>query len=109
MGYLKKKQMEIENHLSGSESLPAINGGFLYVYVQEKNVAIASIPSPNLLAETASKSTVINFDDFTDDEGNEYTISVASSSYGVDWELIKYPEDEEILKSVTYEVKYNEY
>ena len=97
------------NNLESSESLPAIDGGYLYIYKGKELLAIVSIPRPNLLAERSRDSIVENDDYFTDEDGNEYSITIQSSMYGIDWFLTKYPDDENIISQLRYEVKYNEY
>jgi hypothetical protein len=109
MGSLKKKMMEYENVLNGSESLPPINGAYLYVYKGDKLLGIVSIPSPNLMAENYRDSVVTNYEELVDEEGNEYEVEVISSNAGIDWEFVKYPDDENILKQLKVEVKYNEF
>ncbi|CAN2049205.1 conserved hypothetical protein [Candidatus Magnetomoraceae bacterium gMMP-13] len=109
MGYFKQKQIELEEHLSGANAEIALNGGYLYIYKDDKLLHIASIPSPNLLADNFSQSVVENNEDFNDDNGNEFTIDILSSKVGVDWNLTSYPDDENIIKNIQYKVKLNEY
>jgi len=109
MGILKNKMMEYEGVLYGSESLPALNGAYLYIYRGDKLLGIVSIPSPNLMAENYRDSVVTNYEELVDEDGNEYEIEVISSNVGIDWEFVKYPEDENILKQLRVEVKYNEF
>jgi len=104
---LQKKQLK--QYLEGSDSQPALNGGYLYIYLNDELLTIASIPSPNLMVENSSQSTVENYDEFQDKDGNDYLITVFSSMYGIDWSLDTYSDDEDIIKKIRYEVKHNEY
>jgi len=53
---------------------------------------------------------VSNFDEeFTDKYDNNYAISIFSSIYDIYWELNEYPDDDTIINSIHYEVKYNEH
>ncbi|OIP53998.1 MAG: hypothetical protein AUK54_07370 [Helicobacteraceae bacterium CG2_30_36_10] len=107
MTAIEKKQLK--SYLEGSDSQPALNGGYLYIYLNNNLLTIVSIPSPNLMADNSSQSTVENDDEFQDKDGNDYSIIVLSSMYGIDWRLDTYPEDENIIKKISYEVKRNEY
>jgi len=107
MTAIEKKQLK--SYLEGSDSQPALNGGYLYIYLDNNLLTIVSIPSPNLMADNSSQSTVENDDEFQDKDGNDYSIIVFSSMYGIDWSLDTYPEDENIIKKISYEVKRNEY
>ncbi|MCD6186230.1 MAG: hypothetical protein J7K84_10700 [Deltaproteobacteria bacterium] len=109
MGYLKQKQIDLEKYLSGTDALPALNGGYLYIYKNKKLLHIASIPSPNLLGDNYRQSLVENDEYFSDEDGNEFTIDILSSNVGVDWHLTFYPDDENIIKSIRYKVKQNEF
>jgi hypothetical protein len=109
MGQIKQKFLEMEEKLSGSEPSPAIEGGYLYIYKGDELLGIVSIPSPNLLAENYRDSMVVYDDIVTDSEGNEYSVEVTSSLYGIDWRIYEYPDDKDILNQIRVEVKYNEY
>lgn len=109
MGYIKQKQIELEQHLSGADPLPALNGGYIYIYENEKLLHIASVPSPNLLGDNYRQSVVENDEYFSDDNGNKFTIDILSSKVGVDWQLTSYPDDENLIKSIRYKVKHNEF
>jgi len=100
---------QLESYLVGSDSQPALNGGYLYIYLNDELLTIVSVPSPNLMAENSSQSTVENCDEFQDKNGNDYSIVVFSSMYGIDWSLDTYPDDENIIRKIRYEVKHNEY
>ena len=109
MGRLKQKYLEKESHLQGSSGEPAIDGGYLYIYLNNDLLFIAGIPSPNLMAEKPSDSLVENYEEFTDKYDNNYAISIFSSIYDIYWELNEYPDDDNIINSIRYEVKYNEH
>ena len=109
MGIVKEMNMKYENILNGNESLPPINGAYLYVYKGDKLLGIVGVPSPNLMAENYRDSIVENSDVLVDEEGNEYEIEVISSNYGIDWNFINYPDDKKILDNLRVEVKYNEF
>jgi hypothetical protein len=109
MGIIKNKMMEYKGILYGNESLPPINGAYLYVYKGNKLLGIVAIPSPNLMAENYRDSIVTNYEELVDEDGNKYEIEVFSSNVGIDWEFVKYPDDENILKQLKIKVKYNEF
>lgn len=87
----------------------ALGGGYLYIYSGNTLLHIASIPSPNLLGGSNRDTEVENHDEFTDEKGNTYIISIFSSAAGIYWELEKYPQEQKVLKQLRYEVKLNEY
>ena len=97
------------DYLSGSYPLPAVSGGYLYVSFDNELLRIVSIPSPNLMADNNELSKVENEDEFTDNAGNDYSILIVSSKYGVDWRLVTRINDLEMLKKFHYKVKLNEY
>jgi hypothetical protein len=109
MGNIKQKQKELEEHLSGTDILPALNGGYLYIYENEKLLHIASIPSPYLLGDNYRQSVVENDEYFCDDNGNEFAIDILSSNVSIEWYLTSYPDDENIIKSIRYKVRKNEF
>ena len=96
-------------YLEGSVGSVASNGGYLYIYKGNSLLHIAGIPSPNLLGERKQDTEVDNIGEFVDLEGNNYRIAIYSSVYGVEWYLEEYPEDEETLQQLHYEVQLNEY
>jgi hypothetical protein len=108
MGIVKKRMSELSEHLHGSDGRVALDGGYLYIYLHGSLIHIAGIPSPYLLAERTSDSTVENFDEFTDDEGHEFGIAIYSSIAGIEWSLDHYPDDEKLIVGLTYEVKLND-
>jgi|GEM_PF-1267787 len=108
MGLAKRIGLEIKEHIEGFDGSVALSGGYLYIYLADDLIHIASIPSPNLLAERSLDSVVENQDDFQDGFGNEYSIAIFSSITGVQWYLERYPDDDNILMSLHYRVKLNE-
>ncbi len=108
MGLAKQRMMELSEHLEGSDGQVALGGGYLYIYKNDKLIHIASIPSPNLLADHSSDSIVDNVDEFEDESGNQFEIAIYSSMTGIEWYLEKYPEDEELLMGMHYEIRLNE-
>ncbi len=99
----------IKPYLEGSVGSVASNGGYLYIYKGDTLLHIAGIPSPNLLGERRQDTEVDNIGEFIDSEGNNYRIVIYSSAYGIEWFLEEYPEDEETLHQLHYEVQLNEY
>jgi len=71
-------------------------------------VHIAGIPSPYLRADRSSDSTVENTDEFIDEQGHEFATAIYSSISGIEWDLYIYPDDENLIGGLTYEVKLNE-
>ncbi|MEI6269941.1 MAG: hypothetical protein WCP01_13760 [Methylococcaceae bacterium] len=108
MGLAKRIGLEIKEHIEGSDGNVALGGGYLYIYLADDLIHIASIPSPNLLAERPLDSVVENQDDFLDGFGNGYSIAIFSSITGIQWYLERYPNDDNILMRLHYRVKLNE-
>ena len=108
MGLAKNQQLELAEHIEGNVGDVALGGGYLYIYQADALLHIASIPSPNLLAERSSDSVVENVDEFEDTLGNQYLISIASSISGIYWRLEERPDDESLLMQLHYEIKLNE-
>ncbi len=102
-----------EDYLRGSDSLPAVNGGYITVYLEDAELYIASVPSFNLMAEKHRDSVVENTEEFMDKDENEYVINIWSSNVGVDWDLEIYPKDEKarfaLLKRIRIEYESNPY
>ena len=44
-----------QDYLRGSDSLPAVNGGYITVYLEDAELYIASVPSFNLMTEKTSR------------------------------------------------------
>ncbi|QEA40067.1 hypothetical protein FGL86_13930 [Pistricoccus aurantiacus] len=108
MAMAKSAGNEFADHLEGSDNRVALSGGYLYIYRGERLLHIASIPSPNLLAEYSADSTVENVDSFTDEEGNAYTIVIHSMKTGVMWSLDQHPVNLEVIKELHYAVRLND-
>lgn len=108
MGIVKKKMSELSEHLQGTDGRVALAGGYLYIYLHGALIHIAGIPSPYLLADRSSDSMVENADEFTDKEGHEFEIVIYSSISGIEWELYSYPDDENLILGLAYEVKLND-
>jgi len=108
MGLAKQHGLEINEHIEGTNGNVALNGGYLYIYLADDLIHIASIPSPNFLAERSFDSAVENQDDFQDEFGNEYSIAIFSSITGINWYLEQYPDDVTTLMQLHYVVKLNE-
>lgn len=55
MGQVKEIMMALSEHLEGKDANVALAGGYLYIYLDDTLLHIASIPSPNLLADRSSE------------------------------------------------------
>ena len=108
MGLAKRFGLAINEHIEGADDNVALNGGYLYIYLADDLVHIASIPSPNFLAERSVDSVIENPDDFHDKLENEYSIVIFSSINGIHWYLAQYPDDDTTLMQLHYVVKLNE-
>lgn len=104
----KKKTTQLSRYLQGADGRVALDGGYLYIYLHGALVHIAGIPSPYLLADRSSDSTVENADEFTDAEGHEFEIAIYSSITGIEWDVYTYPDDESLICGLKYEVKFND-
>jgi len=108
MGQVKQALIELSEHLEGNIGNVALNGGYLYIYIDDKLIHIASIPSPNVLADRSSDSVVENIDQFEDESGNEFVIAIYSSITGIEWYLNEYPDNTDLLMRMRYDVSINE-
>ncbi len=108
MGQTKQVSIDLSEHLKGSVASVALAGGYLYIYLDDALIHIASIPSPNLLADRSSDSVVENVDQFEDDNGNDFVIAIYSSMTGIEWHLEDYPDDMDLLMRLRYDVRLNE-
>jgi len=108
MGIVRKKFTELAEHLQGADGRVALEGGYLYIYLHGDLLHIAGIPSPYLLADRSSDSTVENTDEFIDEKGHKFAIAIYSSIGGIEWDLYTYPDDDNLIGGLTYEVKLNE-
>jgi hypothetical protein len=86
---LAEVRVDLSEHLEGSDSFVALGGGYLYIFLDDRLPHIASIPSPNLLADRTSDSVVENVDHFEDGNGHGFVISIDSSLSGISWRLLK--------------------
>ena len=73
--------------IEGNDSMPPLSGGYLIILLDNKEVHVVSVPSPNIFADRHRDSVSENHDEFEDSDGNEFSISVWSSNVGVDWQL----------------------
>ncbi len=112
MSHIKHHLLD-EESLRGSDSMPAVNGGYLTVYSEDAELHIASVPSFNLMAEKHRDSMVENTEEFIDKNGNEYVINIYSSNVGVDWDLEVYPKDDKdrlaLVRKIRIEYESNPY
>lgn len=108
MGIVKQKKLYLSEHLEGRDGRVALDGGYLYIYLDGKLIHIAGIPSLYHLAERTSDSSVENTDDFVDDNGNNFEVVIYSSLAGIEWAMQTHPDDETIFQNLSYEVKLNE-
>jgi hypothetical protein len=104
---VKKRVSDLAGHLQGLDSRVALGGGYLYIYLHGALIHIAGIPSPYLLAERSSDTTVENRDEFSDADGHLFGIAIYSSITGIEWSLVHYPDDDQLILGLTYEVKLN--
>ena len=64
MGQVKERKIALSEHVEGSDSSLALAGGYLYIYLGDTLLHIASIPSPYRLADRSTDSVVENVDEF---------------------------------------------
>ncbi|MDM8517628.1 hypothetical protein QUF76_15635 [Desulfobacterales bacterium HSG16] len=96
-----------ENNLRGCDSMPAVNGGYITVYLEDVELHIASVPSFNIMAEKHRDSVVENSEEFTDKNGNEYEINIQSSNIGVYWNLKIFSKDDGNRMALIKNIKIN--
>ena len=78
-----------------------IDGGTLTIYFNNKELHKTSISAPYLGGEKNADTTIINEDNFYDEFGNSYTISIYSSMYNLSYSIELYDtENEEKSKIV---------
>ena len=82
------------------ESLgPLIDGGILTIYFNDEELHQVSVSAPNLGGEKNADSTVSDEDEFYDEFGNSYEISIHSSMYDLYYTIeLSHIEDEEKAK-----------
>ena len=108
MVIVKKRFTALPEHLQGADGRVALKGGYLSIYRHGNLLHIAGIPSPYLLADRSSDSTVQNTDEFIDEQGHQFGIAIYSSISGIEWDLYTYPDDDNLIGGLTYEVNLNE-
>lgn len=82
------------------ESLgPLIDGGILTIYFNNEELHKVSVSAPYLGGEKNSESTITDEDEFYDEFGNSYEISIYSSMYDLYYTIeLSHAEDEEKAK-----------
>ena len=73
--------------IEGNDCMPPLSGGYLIILLDDKEIHVVSVPSPNVFADRHRDSISENHDEFEDTDGNGFSISVWSSNVGVDWQL----------------------
>jgi len=96
--------------IEGSDSLPSVSGGYLYISLDGEELATVSVPSP-AFEDRYRDSVVENDDAFEDEEGNQYDVSIFSSNVGVDWVITvsNNLSDSNIKDRIQVEYQANEY
>ena len=95
--------------IEGNHSMPALKGGYLIIKVAEKELCVVSVPSLNLGADNYKERVNENSDYIEDENGNTFNISVSSSNFGVDWDLIIATENDKLKELVDVEYQSSEY
>jgi hypothetical protein len=98
--------------ISGTVPSPALSGGYISVMKDGEEIHIVSVPSFVFGADRYRDSTSQNEDEFEDDEGNEFFISIVSSNVGVDWELslsARNGNDKDLVSRIKIDYQSNEY
>lgn len=80
---------------------PSLLGGYLLFKIDNQEVHIASVPSPNVYADRYQDSVVDNHDDFFDAYGNQYNVDIYSSNMGVDWSIKVIPVSQKMSSQTT--------
>ncbi|MCW7551089.1 hypothetical protein NX722_00110 [Endozoicomonas gorgoniicola] len=73
--------------IEGNDCMPPLSGGYLIILLDNKEIHVVSVPSPNIFADRHRDSISENHDEFEDPDGNGFAISVWSSNIGVEWQL----------------------
>ncbi|MDY4370126.1 hypothetical protein SNR26_20700 [Pectobacterium brasiliense] len=95
--------------IEGNDCLPSVSGGYLVITIDGEEIATVGVPSP-AFEDRYRDSLVENDDEFTDEEGNTYSISVYSSNVGVEWVVTVDSEDTDSIKDRLHvEYQANEY
>lgn len=95
--------------IQDSDCMPPISGGYLVIYVNDKELDVVSVPSPNLGADRYRDSTVDNYEIITDDKDNVFKVLAQSSNVGVDWTIEVSTNDPELESNVRVEYLANEF
>ncbi len=98
--------------ITGNDCLPPVSGGYISIKKDGKEIHIASVPSFVPGADRYRDSVSENDDEFEDDEGNEFSISIWSSNVGVEWALnlsAKNGDDKSLLSRIKTEYQSNDY
>lgn len=95
--------------IDGTDSMPAVNGGYLIVSVDGKELCVLSVPSLILGADRYRDSVTENSDCVEDESGNVFNLSVFSSNVGVDWDLEVETENRKLQELINVEYRANEY
>ncbi len=98
--------------ITETECLSPMFGGYISIRKDGNEFYIASVPSFVLGADRYRESVSENDEKFKDDEGNEFEISIWSSTVGVDWKLslsAKNGDDEVLEKRISMEYQNNDY
>ncbi len=104
--------LEMAELITGEDSLPSLYGGYLSIIKDGKEIHIFSVPSLVFAADRYRDSVSENDDEFEDDEGNEFSISIRSSNIGVEWELdlsAKNGDDKTLVSRIKMEYQSNDY
>lgn len=91
---------------------PALSGGYISIIKDGKEIHISSVPSFVFGSDRYRDSLSRNEDEFEDDEGNEFSITIVSSNVGVDWELrfsAKNGQDQDLASRIAMDYQKNEY
>lgn len=103
--YIDVRVFNMSFELEGTDCMPSVNGGYLVIRFEDKEVGMVSVPSP-IFADRHRDSINQNFDDFEDDSGNQYSVFVSSSNVGVDWTVTVSNDTDESLLEENLEVEY---
>jgi len=98
--------------ITGNDGLLPILGGYIYIKKEGKEFHIASVPSLAPGINLYRENVLENDDNFKDNEGNQFVISIWSSHVGIDWKLrlsAKNGDDEALAKQIEMEYQSNDY
>ncbi len=89
--------------------MPPLNGGYIVITLDGEELHLVSAPSMVWGAGRHRDSVAENFDEFDDEHGNEFRISIYSSNVGVDWEIDITTEDDILKDHISVEYHANDY